>query len=358
MADAAQRFNEPYETAFTRDFASASAKLSAPAFTSALRKDGHATIDGFFGLPWASALLQEARWLANRELLQPNRTAFGRQVFSKPNIFESDLHDASVRTRVPELEALFAQEDVVGALRGALPELSLTHGRDGKTVKLQWNRGGGGCFPMHYDNAGAPSKRRLTCLCYLNPDWAPGDGGELQLQPFLGAAVTVRPLMDRMVVFYSERLLHRVTPCSKSRYCFTVWLDGEGCNRPQDLTLQLPASALSDVRGTAALLRDSPAQRVLSRAVYSEEYLLGLEQCLLGCDVTPQGVRELHEQMVAEHEARLAQLRASPGVARIVDALRKFRDDEARAAAATEESKDNESADGAGADAAAECETQ
>ena len=46
--------------------------------------------------------------------------------------------------------------------------------------------------------------RRLTAIIYLNPDWQPGDGGELRLfrpyaphdQPPLA---DVRPLMDRCV---------------------------------------------------------------------------------------------------------------------------------------------------------------
>ena len=28
------------------------------------------------------------------------------------------------------------------------------------------------CFPLHYDNAGPPSKRRLTCLFYLSVGWS------------------------------------------------------------------------------------------------------------------------------------------------------------------------------------------
>ena len=32
-------------------------------------------------------------------------------------------------------------------------------------------------LPHHYDNAGPPSKRKLTALFYLNPNWKPADGG-------------------------------------------------------------------------------------------------------------------------------------------------------------------------------------
>lgn len=45
------------------------------------------------------------------------------------------------------------------------------------------------------DNPGAPNKRRVTALTYLNPEWKEGDGGELQIVPFLSRPVTLPPLV-------------------------------------------------------------------------------------------------------------------------------------------------------------------
>lgn len=59
--------------------------------------------------------------------------------------------------------------------------------------------GSGGCFPLHYDNPGAPNKRALTCLLYLNPAWKEGDGGEVCLVPFLKKEIVIPPLLDRLV---------------------------------------------------------------------------------------------------------------------------------------------------------------
>jgi hypothetical protein len=172
----------------------------------------------------------------------------GRHLFSKPNVFETDLHEADVRERLPELSAFFKESaarlagaftarlnqsqevaaaaaaeaaagvtgdmtrmrvnDVDGETdggggrngdgdgggdgdkngdengdgdgdgdengrRGAIaaettPSTSslkihpLVEGDDARTVKLQHNCGGGGCFPLHYDNPGPPSNRALT----------------------------------------------------------------------------------------------------------------------------------------------------------------------------------------------------
>ena len=76
--------------------------------------------------------------------------------------------------------------------------------------------------------------------------WERGHGGELVLQPFLGLAVTVPPLMDRLVIFRSDRVLHRVLPASAPRYCFTVWLDGaEGTiNGDDDVNLKASGAAV------------------------------------------------------------------------------------------------------------------
>jgi len=85
----------------------------------------------------------------------------------------------------------------VNAFKTIDPHLDLGDDPLDYTVKLQFNEGDRACFPYHYDNPGRPNKRKLTCLLYLNPGWQEGDGGELQLVPFLSTPVLVRPLMDR-----------------------------------------------------------------------------------------------------------------------------------------------------------------
>ena len=207
-----------------------------------------------------------------------------RYLFSKPNVFEVDLHEADVCRRLPEMRAFFeasatrlaaaftaklretetkggeaegetggvtgrdgGADDAGGgddagtaATRGGggapaggnasarLRLYPLREGDDARTVKLQHNLGGGGCFPLHYDNPGPPSNRALTCILYLNPEWREGDGGELQLVPFMRRPVRVAPRHDRLAVFLSDRVLHRVLPSKKERFCLTVWLDGVG----------------------------------------------------------------------------------------------------------------------------------
>merc|ERR1719401_558162 len=154
-----------------------------------------------------------------------------------PHIFEADLHDEAMQSALPQLAELLFDDSLVSVLEAELPELGLQRGPSAKSLKLQHNCGEGGCFPWHYDNAGKPSRRAVTCVVYLNPDWRQGDGGEIVLCPFLEQEVSVPPLMGRAVLFRSDLVLHRVLPAAAERFCFTIWLDGSGVNSNADCNL-------------------------------------------------------------------------------------------------------------------------
>jgi hypothetical protein len=153
-------------------------------------------------------------------------------------------------------------------------------------------------------------KRRLSCLLYLNPDWAVGDGGEIRLASFLQPPVTVEPLFDRLVLFFSESMLHRyapspgkstgmaqsvaltltqrvapdvqlcqtsiriarfrVTPAVKPRHCLTIWLDSPVANED---ACALPWPGMQGQIDESFAVYAKPAvQRRLARSVYAEEY--------------------------------------------------------------------------------------
>ena len=302
-----------------------------------------------------------------------NPTSQGeRYLFSKPNVFETDLHETDVRERLPELSAFFKESatrlaaaftarlkesEGGGGGGGGVAEVDDTSGRagdeqkvlktkvgvdddeqgrddvrrslalklhalregdDARTVKLQHNRGGGGCFPLHYDNPGPPSNRALTCILYLNPDWSMGDGGELQLVPFMRRPVRVAPRHDRLAVFLSDRVLHRVLPANKERFCLTVWLDGEGVNAPEDIGLRLPPTAMRDIPGTAEALAATPAQRLLSRAVYPDEYEVSLMECMAGAEGC--------SQMLESHRTHLKAVSGNAPLKALIDALRRLKE--------------------------------
>ena len=276
---------------------------------------------------------------SRRKYLRPNRTHFTsadgskRFLFGKPHIFECDMHDDETlsETQSDEKYSLLwsffdATSDAMSlAFASAVPELRLAPaGPTSRTVKLQVNEGSGGCFPWHYDNPGAPSKRALTCILYLNPEWKLGDGGELRLQPFCGAAATVAPRHNRLAIFYSDRTLHRVMPSyADKRYAMTVWIDGDFVDPATGQStnasvLNLNANqALSDVGATAKMLSQTNAQRALSRAVYADEY----EQSHVECMSTARGA----EEMLEAHYEHCRSVKKNAALRSLVDAIREYR---------------------------------
>ena len=297
----------------------------------------------------AERLLGEMQWLSSTGFaahMRPNRTSFGSVLFDKPGIFECDLHDEGVRSVLPCMAALFEEskgelieafklhldplldkeeEDEVPGCRAERVMLCDPGDSQARTVKLQYNTGTGGCFPCHYDNPGPTSRRALTFILYLNHAWEPGHGGELTLFPFLAARpVRLAPRFNRLVVFKSNCMLHRVERClsPRGRFCLTIWLDGLDTNTPNKTQLRLDAATVDDPAAldrAVALLRASPLQRSVSRAVYEREYEASLRECMHSDEGScPAGLAE----MLAQHRAHCEAVEKSPALHRLVRALR------------------------------------
>ena len=102
----------------------------------------------------------------------------------------------------------------------------------GQNVKVQRNAGSGGCFPIHYDTDGTYDSRKLTCILYLNE--APVEGGDLVLYPYGGPRMCVEPRLNRLAIFRSDTVAHRVLPCFSERYCLTIWCSEPPRDQPVD----------------------------------------------------------------------------------------------------------------------------
>ena len=186
--------------------------------------------------------------------MRPNRTHFTdaknnakRYLFSKPGVFEYDMHMNTVENSsnningssgsMATLDRFFeatgkllaeafneaAKEEALSAIddeeedkegkqqkhRSYARVIKVKPGDENRTVKLQINTCG--AFPYHFDNpGGARQNRKLTCILYLNEAYEDKCGGEIVLVPFMGPFVTIRPIFNRLVVFQSETVLHRV----------------------------------------------------------------------------------------------------------------------------------------------------
>lgn len=81
--------------------------------------------------------------------------------------------------------------------------------------------GGGTRFQKHIDNT-ARDGRRLTVLCYLNPEWRVEHGGSLRVHED-ALALDVQPQAGRVAMFYSDTSAHEVLPSHACRHAVTVW---------------------------------------------------------------------------------------------------------------------------------------
>lgn len=302
-----------------------------------LQTEGYAVLDGGAPTDVAEAFLNEIAHAEQQGLLKPNKVQFllkdGATEVTKPNVFEGDMHDAALREKLPTFADLFAH---VGAFiemfNETCPWLQLNNPSDTPqreiTIKAQVNRGG--CFPWHYDNPSPPNKRMLTMALYLCPDWQPAAGGELVVMPFLKPQVVVPPRFNRLVLFSSDRMLHRVLPACPSsvRRCFTVWFDSDATNPDDDVNLR----AKHLVEDSIPRLMTTPLQRSLSRAVYDEEYRRSLAECF------GRATRDGKLSMMI-HNAHVAPLLGRDDTKEFVALLRKRRpagdceDDRARSVA-------------------------
>jgi SM-20-related protein len=99
-------------------------------------------------------------------------------------------------------------------------------GLDRIEIQVARYPGGGSRYDRHRDAFGTPPgsrpNRRVTAIYYANPAWRPEDGGALRLHLASGPQ-DVTPLLDRLLVFLSERVEHEVLPALEPRRAVTAW---------------------------------------------------------------------------------------------------------------------------------------
>ncbi len=84
----------------------------------------------------------------------------------------------------------------------------------------------GSFYRRHLDQFRGVERRVLSCVLYLNVDWAPADGGQLRIytdpaNP--GCYQEILPLGGTLVTFLSARFEHEVLPSRRERLSLTGW---------------------------------------------------------------------------------------------------------------------------------------
>ncbi|MEW5299680.1 MAG: hypothetical protein WDW36_002670 [Sanguina aurantia] len=187
---------------------------------------GYAVLDDVLCPSTADALRAEIVALKDSHRLHKNSTHLVQdgktQLLEKEHILEAELTlDTAIQEAAPLCADLAADRTLAIMLSLLAPQLSL----GSQAAKLQYNCGGGGCFPLHFDSDESLDARKVTAIFYLNPGWTADQGGALRLFPFPAQQVDILPAHNRLVLFSTARMLHRVMPSqAEGRVCITVWL--------------------------------------------------------------------------------------------------------------------------------------
>lgn len=82
----------------------------------------------------------------------------------------------------------------------------------------------GAGYDLHLDQPPGHTPRKITFILYLNDDWRPEDGGELELHlSNTEPPRIISPLGGRLVLFRSELFPHRVLLSRRPRKSLTGW---------------------------------------------------------------------------------------------------------------------------------------
>jgi SM-20-related protein len=82
----------------------------------------------------------------------------------------------------------------------------------------------GGHYDKHLDQFNNRNNRTISIVTYLNKNWRPGDGGELEIYRADGSSFTVAPMARRCVMFKSAVVPHAVLASHRPRFSLTGWL--------------------------------------------------------------------------------------------------------------------------------------
>jgi len=78
-------------------------------------------------------------------------------------------------------------------------------------------------YKRHLDQFKSDDHRKLSIICYLNPEWKEEHGGQLRMYLSEGP-LDVYPFAGRLVCFRSDQIEHEVLPAKKERLSLTGWI--------------------------------------------------------------------------------------------------------------------------------------
>uniref|UniRef100_A0A3P9HH57 hypoxia-inducible factor-proline dioxygenase n=1 Tax=Oryzias latipes TaxID=8090 RepID=A0A3P9HH57_ORYLA len=199
-------------------------RLALDRVVPALLTHGFYFVDGLLGEVAGAAVLDEVKGMHGSGALHDGRLAGSAPGVQRRTIRGDKTAWVSGSERGCE---------AIGFLLNLIDRLiSVCAGRLGNKVIRERSQAMVACYPgngagyvKHVDNPNGDG-RRLTCIYYLNKNWNVKEhGGVLRIFPDGKAYVAdIKPLFDRLLVFWSDRRNpHEVQPSFSTRYAITVW---------------------------------------------------------------------------------------------------------------------------------------
>jgi len=182
-----------------------------------LRGPGYIVIDNALPLPLANAL--HKRVVSLREQGEMTEAGIGRG---------SD-HMLATRVRQDSIHWLENSEKSEAGWITAMEKLRLRMNQELLLGLFSYEShfahyAPGQAYKKHLDAFRGQSNRVLSTVYYLNPDWQPGQGGELRIYDEADTELeTIAPLFNRLVIFLSEEFPHEVLPGSFNRNSIAGW---------------------------------------------------------------------------------------------------------------------------------------
>ena len=248
-------------------------ELRADEIISGLQCKGWVSVDNFLGIDVCDVYRNEAIGFFTRDEMTISKstrwdaTTNSVVTYDKHNVFATQLNGGDSYYDGPRLH-----EYVVSLVKSLVPIISMRFPEACLDPLMASNKlavctGDGSYYDKHYDNSGGDDLRKLTVLYYLNPKWRKDMGGAFRIYeskerslpkksmslPFdqdsaktgLGnpavststcadedeaiveiETIDINPLGDRLLVFWSDRIVHSVQPSQVS----TLLYSSQACN--------------------------------------------------------------------------------------------------------------------------------
>jgi 2OG-Fe(II) oxygenase superfamily len=220
-----------------------SVELKADEILEGLQKKGWVALDNFLGSDVCSAYRDEAvGYFSRSEMTISKSTKWDPETnsvitYDKHNVYATQLNGGDSYYDGPRLH-----EYVVSLVKSLVPIISNKFPEACLSPTLASNKlavctGDGSSYDKHYDNSGGDDLRKLTVLYYLNPKWRKDLGGSFRIYESAPRSLAtpsessasdlveslsemkrdivvtdIDPIGDRLLVFWSDRLVHSVQP--------------------------------------------------------------------------------------------------------------------------------------------------